>query len=125
MQTTEDIQQTASREARLEPSYVHFLDAWKRAVVLAGHHLFSLPNKVENATHYHQLPPYLDKIRRALPNKSRQDAAFLGVLASFFNAAEGQKLLNKAGCTFGDVATVLSPTQRRILADLLTHYQGW
>lgn len=122
MQTAENV----SQETIYEPSHVHFLEAWKDAVELMGPGLFTChAPTVRAATHHHQLAPYLDKIRRAIPNKCRQDAVFLAALVSFFNAIEGDKMLRKAGCTFGDMVMVLNPPQRAALAQLMIHYRGW
>lgn len=101
-----------------------FLAPWQQAVALAGDHLFYGPEP-HKATNHHQLAPDLQKIRKAIPNKSSQDAAFIAVLVSFYNKQEGQKLLNKIGVTFGDVALVMSTSQRNTIADLLIHYRGW
>lgn len=104
-----------------------FLRPWRRAVELAGPSLFGgQAARPATATHWRQLTPKLDLMRKAVPNRSQADAAFIGALASFYNAEEGQKLLNKAGCgAFGNLPTVLDAPRRALLADLLAGYQGW
>lgn len=117
---------TAKNELYLDDRDEQFLDAWKAGVIHAGEKLFGCQARTpSNATHWHQLTPILPDMRKTLPNRSRADAAFIGAMASFFNAEEGQKLLTKAGCTFGDVVTVLTPKQRSIIAMLMIHFKAW
>jgi len=120
--------QTASQEANeaSDTGDIHFLAAWIQAVNLIGPRSFGcMARTPDTATHPHQLTPKLDVIRKSFPNKSKHDAVFVAAVASLYNASEGQKLLNKVGCSFGDMALVLKPQQRAILSDLFLHYRGW
>ena len=115
----------ASQEAS-ESFNEWFHRAWINAVEIAGPKLFACQASAPAmSTHWHQLTPKLDDIRRAISNRSRADTCFIAALVSFYNGLEGQKMLTKIGCTFGDLALVVTPQQRRILADLMTHYRGW
>jgi len=125
MQTQEALFPAA--QAALDTKSERFLIGWKKGIQLAGPHLFGglASSKLDAAKHWHDLHPRLDAIRKALPNRSRTDAGFAAAMASLFNAEEGQKLLNKAGCTLGDLFTILNQEQREALAIMLLNYQGW
>jgi len=98
-----------------------FLAAWKNAVQIIGTSFFSCNARTPaDATHWHALTPKLDAMRKAIPNKSRQDAAFMAAVASFFNPEEGQKFFTKAGTTFGALMPSLTPQQQDVLLGLLT-----
>lgn len=97
-----------------------FLTAWKKAVQIIGPSYFSgNAIKTESAIHWHNLTPKLDVMRKAIPNKSRQDAAFMAAVASFFNPEEGQKFFTKSGTTFGALMPSLTPQQQGVLLALL------
>ena len=104
-----------------------FLAAWKDAVELAGHTRFGhQAGSPAEATHWHQLTPKLDEMRKVLPNRCQAEAVFVAALASYYNAEEGQRLLTKAGCTsYGSLAQILDKHRRTLLAVLMINYQGW
>lgn len=115
----------ASQETDLFPES-EFLQAWKEGVMTAGPSLFGCQARTPmDATHWTALTPKLDVMRKAIANRSQAQAYLIAVMASFFNDAEGQKLLTKAGLTFGGGARVVSPKERDIIARLFTHYRGW
>ncbi len=104
-----------------------FLNAWRTGVKLAGESLFGCQAATpDHATHWHQLTPKLDVMRRKLQDRSQSDAVFAAAMASLYNAQEGHKLMKKVGCeTFGSVFTALSPDQRAVLSELMASYQRW
>jgi len=104
----------------------YFLQAWKEGVELVGPHLFSCRARTpQDAVHWRELVPDLDKMRKALPNKSKGEACLMACMASLFNDEEGQKLLNKAGATFGSLPMAMGERSRHIVAKLLLTYRGW
>lgn len=117
----------ANQSQPASESAARFTQAWKAGIDIAGPSLFGCQAaSPEQATHWHQLTPKLDVMRKELPNRSQSDAAFAGALASFFNAEEGHKLMKKAGCeSFGHLAYQLDPVRRAVLADLLASFGGW
>lgn len=118
--TAEDV----SRETEIA---AEFLAAWKSAVDIIGSGMFSHQCRTpQDATTHRQLVPMLDKMRKAIPNRSQPDGIFIGAVASFYNPTEGQKMLTKAGCAgFGHVAAMLDQHRRRILAQLIANNQRW
>jgi len=97
-----------------------FLAAWKKAVQIVGPSFFSCNARTPaDANHWHALTPRLDVMRKAIPNKSRQDAAFMTVVASLFNPEEGQKFFTKSGTTFGALMPSLTLQQQGVLLALL------
>lgn len=124
---SETSQPVSQETLALDTDEQSFLGAWKDAVELAGHSLFGhQAASPTDATHWHQLTPKLDEMRKALPNRCQAEAVFIAGLASYYNAEEGQRLLTKAGCTsFGSLAQILDKRRRCILAVLMINYQGW
>ena len=118
----------ASQEALiLDDNGAAYLEIWKAGVELAGPGLFNAAaaHHIERATHWHQLTPDMAKIRKAIPNRSQADAAFLAVMASMFNDTEGEKMLSKSGTTLGKLPLILGRKQHGIVVALLTHHKGW
>jgi len=104
----------------LETDEILFLTAWKKAVQIVGPTFFSCNARTPaDASHWHALTPKLDVMRKAIPNKSRQDAAFMAVVASLFNPEEGQKFFTKSGTTFGALMPSLTLQQQGVLLALL------
>lgn len=124
---TATAQDVSQETPLLDEAETRFLQAWKDGVDIAGTPLFSCQARnVKEASHWHQLTPKLDVIRRAIPNKSQADAVFAATMACFYNAAEGHKLLKKVECeSFGNIATLLDHRRRAILAVMLANFPGW
>lgn len=106
---------------------IDFLLAWRDGVKIAGDNKFlCMKSAHADVTTWHQLAPRLDVMRKAATTCSQSEVAFFAAMASFYNAAEGGKLLKKAGCnTFGDIANILNHKQRAVIAELLVNFQGW
>jgi len=119
--------QSTQQTASLEDNNLAFLSAWKTGVLISGPSLFGCQaNAPDSAVTWRQLTPKLDVMRKAIPNKSQTDAAFIGILASFYNAEEGQKMLNKAGCSaFGHALSVLDKKRIDVIAALMINFGGW
>lgn len=108
------------------PLHAAFLQAWKEGIELAGPSRFSCTARsIEDAAHWRQLTPDLAVMRRTIVNKSQAEAYLIAIMASFYNDAEGQKLLQKAGLTFGGGALVVGDKARCIIARLFASYRGW
>lgn len=112
---------------RMQTHVPEFLHAWREGARLVNSNLVFAcrAHSVEEATNHRQIIPRLDDIRKTIVNKERSMACFIAAMVSFYNSDEGQKLFNKIGCTFGDLARSLDPYQRDIVARLFVHFQGW
>lgn len=119
--TAENVSQETLEQAS------EFLAAWQEGVKIAGANKFLCMKAAnQDVATWHQLSPRLDVMRKAATTCSQSDVAFFAAMASFYNAAEGSKLLKKAGCVhFGDLANILKSHQRAVIAALLINFQGW
>ena len=121
-QTAQDVSQET-----LFPCNQAFLQAWKYGVTIAGDHLFFHNCRdVESAARPEQLAPNLDKMRKAIQNKGQNDGILIAFMASFYNAEQGQKLLEKCGCkAFGNCWNILDARRRGVIAALIVNFDGW
>jgi len=119
--------QQVSRETKTTKNNQFFMEAWIAAVKMIGFSFFHGPvNSPEEASHWRRLSPDLTLLRKSVANRCQQDAVFAAAVISFYNAEEGQKLLNKTGChAFGSLASLLNEKQRLIVATLFNNYTGW
>jgi len=127
-QTTNNVSQETPLQgiSPLPSRALVFLETWKQGVELAGSSLFGCQaSSPQTAIHWQHLQPRLENMRKAISNRSAADSAFIAAMASFFNDAEGQRLMTKAGVTFGGAAAVMSREQRQIISSLLINYTGW
>ena len=122
--TTEPVSQETPPLGEAE---ARFLDVWRDGVQIAGPSLFGCQvAHPRDATHWRQLTPKLDVMRRELPNRGQVDSVFAAARASFFNPEEGHKLMTRAGCQgFGGLAVLLDARRRSLLACLLANFRGW
>lgn len=109
-----------------------FLDAWKRAVHLAGPRYFNiLSDTVESAVSPDDLAPDFDAIDGGLGVLSRGEAWFLLQLYGFYNGRGAQDLAERHGRAdaadvwTGDNAGGKDLEYRKVLADLIVNYTGW
>lgn len=104
-----------------------FLHAWIDGVELAGPGMFTaLVNTPQEAAHWRQLTPNMDKIRKVIINKPHADAILIASMVCFFNAEEGAKLMNKVGCkSIGSLGAMLDYRRRALVGAMLANYTGW
>lgn len=105
-----------------------FLGAWRQGVGLAGWHYFGSGGDPAGMVNKWDLCPQVDAVTRAVGWLSHSEALFLAAMVSFYNARVGGELLHQlVGGHIGlaDIAAVLDPPHRVVLADLLLSYAGW
>lgn len=109
-----------------------FLVTWKKAVALAGEHLFthhrnySAPSSVDQATDKWQLIPNYEVINNYLKTASTGEALFIAVLYSFYNGDDGAAMYQELGYRgLGDIAHRLEYEQLQIVTELMRHHTGW
>lgn len=118
--------------ARQQRAPVYFLAAWKKAVALAGEHLFThhrdypAPQSVDQATDKWQLIPNYDVINKYLKMASTGEALFIAVLYSFYNGDDGAEMYQDLGYRgLGDIAYRLEYEQLKIVTELMRYHTGW
>lgn len=136
MNKQEMANQMIARSAR-EMSYyaqapVHFLDAWKDAVAIAGADLFTAerkyekPAKLAETLSKWQLIPDLAAIQKYTGYCSVGEGVFVGALVCFYNGQLGEEILHLYGINgMGEVARRLDLEHVKILTRLMLHYTGW
>lgn len=109
-----------------------FLEAWKKAVKMAGASLFTcqrdynIPSSIDAATDKWQLIPDVEAINKYFGVSSTGEALFAAVLYSFYNSAEGQAMLqNQNFKGLGDISKRLEHDQLQIITDLMHYHTGW
>lgn len=104
-----------------------FLQAWKRAVSLAGVRFFGAGPcaNPQQASSVWDLCPKLDLIQQSIGVLSSGEKVFLAALVSFYNAEDGGQLLRRVG--FSGLADLggLDLQRRSVIASLLLNYTGW
>ncbi len=118
--------------ARQEQAPGLFLEAWKKAVMLAGEHLFTAHHdytataSIDAATDKWQLIPNYEAINQYLGVASTGEALFVATLYSFYNSAGGDAMCRDLGYQgIGDVAYRLEHEQLIIVTDLMLYHTGW
>lgn len=103
-----------------------FLAAWKKGVELAGENYFKLKCPLEQAKEKWDLCPNYELIAKVIGKISHGQAAMLGLMHSFYDSEEGQKLLKEANVeNFVDALRLLSEEAKEVIAKLWMNYQGW
>jgi len=104
-----------------------FFRAWKDGIALLdqwGAVLFR--GDIEKATNREDLRPNWNSIDRNFGVLSTGEQIFVGVMYSFFNPADGQDLLKRAGHeNFVDGISRLDHEHRSVIARLTTSHHGW
>lgn len=119
--------QVISEQQHYEVSPHVFFETWKRGVIIAGHHWFGdgTQQNLEHATSKWDLCPRMQSIQQSLGVLSSGEKLFLSAMASFYNAAEGGKLLERCGFRgLADLDT-LDLHRRQVIAKLVLYYSGW
>lgn len=121
------LDQIAREEAHFARAPEVFFQAWKRGVKIAGPQWFGDGTRegFERAASKWDLRPAMRRISGALGILSPGEGVFLAAMASFYNAREGGALLKR--CGFQGLADLsgLDLERRRVIADLMLHYNGW
>jgi hypothetical protein len=121
------LDQIAREETHFAQAPEAFFQAWKRGVKVAGLQWFGDATRegFERAASKWELRPATRRIGGALGVLSPGEGVFLAAMASFYNAREGGALLKR--CGFQGLADLggLDLERRRVIADLMLHYNGW
>lgn len=103
-----------------------FLLAWKRGVHKLGLEFFNIKTNVEETKDKNDLRPNYDFIKKTIAGYSRGQQALLGLMYSFFDPEEGQKLLEKIQMSnFVDALAILDLDGQKIVSELCENYTGW
>lgn len=104
-----------------------FLEAWKRGIQIAGVEWFgdSTHEGMQQAKTKWELRPNVLRLNDALGVLSGGQRMFLSAMVSFYNASEGGAMLKR--CQFEGLADLggLDLERRKVIADLVLHYDGW
>lgn len=112
-------------EARVKN--IMFLDAWKKGINKIGTEFFDIKaDSVDAATDKSQLQPNLKLIQEAIGGYSHEQQVMLGLMYSFYNPEDGQKLLEKSNtANFVDALNVLDGLGRSIISQLWLTHSDW
>ncbi|OJW06879.1 MAG: hypothetical protein BGO44_13895 [Legionella sp. 39-23] len=104
-----------------------FLEAWKQGINKVGAEFFDIKtDSVEAATDKLQLQPNFKFIKEAIGGYSHGKQVLLGLMYSFYNPEDGQKLLEQSNTTnFVDALNVLDDEGRKIISQLWLNHSGW
>lgn len=104
-----------------------FVVAWKKGIEKTGLEFFNIKaSSLSAAEKKWQLEPNYEFIQNAIGGYSHGKQVLLGLMYSFFNAEDGQKLLEKAGTpNFVQARAILDQESLEIVAQLWTNHSGW
>lgn len=103
-----------------------FLIAWKRGVLLLGLEFFNVECNIHEITDKSQLTPDIEYINQVIGGYSHGSQILLGLMCSFYNSEEGQKILNKVGApNLIDALAIIDFNAREIIGELWLNYTGW
>ncbi|WP_175687235.1 hypothetical protein [Burkholderia multivorans] len=104
-----------------------FFDAWKRGAEIAGAEWFGDGTRegLQGAASKWDLRPNLLMLNDALGVLSGGQRMFLSAMVSFYNAREGAAMLKRCGFEGLSDLGGLDLERRRVIADLVLHYNGW
>ncbi|MGK8436741.1 hypothetical protein ACRS3X_05195 [Ectopseudomonas hydrolytica] len=104
-----------------------FFKAWMRGAEIAGAEWFGdgTTEGLRRATSKWDLRPNMVRLNEALGVLSGGQRMFLSAMVSFYNSREGGAMLKR--CQFEGFADFggLDLQRRRVIADLMLHYNGW
>lgn len=121
------IDQIAMEERHFATAPQAFFEAWKQGVKLAGIEWFcnGTDESFERATSKWDLRPRMLMLTDALGVLSSGQRLFLSAMVSFYNSREGSAMLKRCGVDgLADLGN-LDLQRRKVIADLLLHYNGW
>lgn len=104
-----------------------FFHAWKRGAEIAGAEWFGDGTRegLQQASSKWDLRPNLQRLRRSFGVLSSGQRMFLAAMVSFYNAHDGAALLKRCGFEGLSDLDGLDLDRRKVIADLLLHYNGW
>lgn len=104
-----------------------FLEAWKQGINKVGAEFFDIKaNTVDAATDKLQLQPNFKFIKEAIGGYSHGKQVLLGLMYSFYNPEDGQKLLEQSNtANFVDALNVLDDEGKKIISQLWLNHSGW
>ncbi|WP_069865605.1 hypothetical protein [Pseudomonas citronellolis] len=121
------LEQIALEDLHFAQAPAAFFKAWKRGVEIAGAEWFGDGTRegLQCATNKWHLRPNLLQLNDALGVLSGGQRMFLSSMVSFYDAREGGAMLRR--CQFEGLADLggLDLQRRKVIADLLLHYNGW
>ena len=103
-----------------------YLEARLDGVDIAGIQWFEIAEPGGHpATKWDYRPNY-DAINDNLDCLSTGEAAFLAAMYSFFNPHVGGRMMKRLGVDApGQLAAILDAPRLRVIAELMTSYEGW
>lgn len=124
LQVLDQIAQEQSHFARAPQA---FFEAWKRGAEIAGAEWFGDGTRkgLQHATSKWDLRPNLQRLIRSFGVLSSGQRMFLAAMVSFYNAHDGAKLLKRCGFEGLSDLNGLDLGRRKVIADLVIHYNGW
>lgn len=104
-----------------------FLEAWKQGINKVGAEFFDIKaDTVDTATDKLQLQPNFKFIKEAIGGYSHGKQVLLGLMYSFYNPEDGQKILEQSNtANFVDALNVLDDEGRKIISQLWLNHSGW
>ncbi|MBY4673884.1 hypothetical protein K6W12_24945 [Burkholderia multivorans] len=121
------LDQIAAEERHFADASGAFFEAWKRGVKIAGAEWFGNGTResLQRATTKWDLRPDMPMINDALGVLSSGQRMFLSAMVSFYSAREGGEMLRRCGFEGLSDLGGLDLERRRVIADLVLHYNGW
>lgn len=116
---------------REEQHFAHatqaFFEAWKRGVALAGPEWFGdgTHEGLQRATTKWDLRPNVPRLNDTLGVLSGGQRMFVSTMVSFYNAHDGAAMLKRCGFEGLSDLDGLDLERRKVIADLILHYNGW
>lgn len=104
-----------------------FFDAWKHGAEIAGAEWFGDGTRegLQRATEKWDLRPNMLMLNDALGVLSGGQRMFLSAMVSFYNSREGAAMLKRCGFEGLSDLGGLDLERRKVIADLILHYNGW
>lgn len=124
----QDVLDQIAREIRhADNAPAAFLEAWKRGIQIAGIEWFGdgTHERMQQAETKWELRPNVLRLNDALGVLSGGQRMFLSAMVSFYNSRDGGAMLKR--CQFEGLADLggLDLERRKVIADLVLHYDGW
>lgn len=104
-----------------------FLSAWKKGIRKVGAEFFTIKSdNIDSATDKWDLIPNFEFIKESLGGYSHGIQVLLGLMYSFYDSEEGQKLLEQCNTpNLVDAQVVLDLEGQEIIAELWSNHTGW
>jgi hypothetical protein len=121
------LDQIALEQLHFDRAPQAFFAAWKRGVEITGAEWFGDGTRegLQRATVKWNLRPNIQMLSDALGVLSSGQRMFLSAMVSFYNAREGGAMLKRCGFEGLSDLGGLDLERRKVIADLVLHYNGW